>query len=134
MAARSLYRSRTVSVSIGRPPAQVHAFVTNGDNLGRWLTFSTSVRRAGGEWVLDTPQGEMRFRFVPANELGVLDHHVRLPDGREVLNPMRVVPNGAGSEVVFTLFQGPGMSDEEFAVDARTVETDLRKLKEVLEA
>jgi uncharacterized protein YndB with AHSA1/START domain len=123
-----------VSVSIERPPARVYAFVTNGDNLARWLTFSTSVRRAGGEWILDTPQGEMRFRFVPANELGVLDHSARLPDGREVLNPMRVVPNGAGSEVVFTLFQHPGMSDEEFARDARTVETDLRKLKQVLEA
>jgi hypothetical protein len=76
----------------------------------------------------------MRFRFVPPNELGVLDHHVELPDGQEVLNPMRVVPNGAGSEVIFTLFQRPGMSDEEFARDARTVETDLRKLKSVLEA
>jgi len=133
MPARSLYRSLTVSVSIERPPAQVYAFVTNGDNLARWLTFTTSVRRAGTEWVLDTPVGEMRFRFVPANELGVLDHHVRLPDGREILNPMRVVPNGAGSEVTFSLFQHPGMSDEEFATDARTVETDLRKLKQVLE-
>jgi uncharacterized protein YndB with AHSA1/START domain len=133
MAARSPYRSLTLSVSIARPPAHVYAFVTNGDNLARWLTFCTSVRRIGAEWVLDTAVGEMRFRFVPANELGVLDHSVRLPDGRVVLNPMRVVPNGAGSEVTFTLFQQPGMSDEEFARDARTVETDLRKLKEVME-
>jgi Polyketide cyclase / dehydrase and lipid transport len=129
-----MHRSLTVSVSIRCPAPQVYAFVSNGDNLARWLTFCTSVRRAGGEWVLQTPVGEMRFRFVPANELGVLDHHVRLPDGQEVLNPMRVVPNSAGSEVIFTLFQNPGMSDEEFARDARTVETDLRKLKSVLEA
>jgi hypothetical protein len=129
-----MYRCLTVTVSIQRLPAQVYAFVSNGDNLARWLTFCTSVRRSRGEWVLDTPVGEMRFRFVPANELGVLDHHVELPDGQEVLNPMRVVPNGPGSEVIFTLFQRPGMSDEEFARDARTVETDLRQLKSVLEA
>jgi uncharacterized protein YndB with AHSA1/START domain len=129
-----MHRSLTVTVSIQRPPAQVYTFVSNGDNLARWLTFCSSVRRAGGEWVLETPVGEMRFRFVSANELGVLDHRVRLPDGEEVLNPMRAVPNGAGSEVIFTLFQRPGMSDEEFARDARTVDTDLRKLKSVLEA
>jgi hypothetical protein len=128
-----MYRSRTVSVSIACPVARLYAFVTNGDNLGKWLTFCTSVRRSAGGWILDTPVGEMEFRFVPANELGVLDHVTRLPDGQEVLNPMRVVPNGSGSEVIFTLFQRPGMSDEEFVRDARTVETDLRKLKSILE-
>jgi hypothetical protein len=123
-----------VTVSIECPAARVYAYVSNGQDLATWLTFCTAVRPAGSDWVLDTPGGEMRFRFGPANDLGVLDHTATLPDGLEVLNPMRVVPNGAGSEVVFTLFQRPGMSDEEFARDARTVETDLRKLKSVLEA
>ena len=128
-----MYRCLTVSVSIQRLPAHVYAFVSNGDNLARWLTFCTSVRRSRDEWVLDTPVGEMRFRFVPANELGVLDHHVTLPDGQEVLNPMRVVPNGAGSEVVFTLFQLSGMSEEKFAEDVGMVKRDLAGLKAVLE-
>jgi catechol 2,3-dioxygenase-like lactoylglutathione lyase family enzyme len=126
--------SRTVSLPIACPALRVYAFVSNGENLAQWLTFCRSVRRSGAEWLLDTPGGEMGLRFVPQNELGVLDHWARLPGGEEVLNPMRVVPNGAGSEVIFTLFRRPGMSDEEFARDARTVETDLRKLREVLEA
>jgi hypothetical protein len=33
-----------------------------------------------------------------------LDHDVTLPSGETLSNPMRVVPNGTGSEVVFTLF------------------------------
>jgi hypothetical protein len=70
---------------------------------------------------------------VPENEFGVLDHYARLPGGREVPNPMRVVPNGAGCEVIFTLFRRPGMSDQQFARDARTVDADLRKLRTVLE-
>lgn len=125
--------ARTVTRSIAVPAARVYAFVRNGENLVKWLTFCTAVRRSGGEWLLDTPAGEMGFRFVPENEFGVLDHYARLPDGQEVLNPMRVVPNGAGCEVTFTLFQRPGMSNEEFARDARTVETDLQQLKSVLE-
>lgn len=40
---------------------------------------------------------------------------------------------GEGSEVLFTLFQLPGMSDEQFAKDAAMVEADLRMLKTVME-
>lgn len=67
------------------------------------------------------------------NEFGILDHFATLPDGQEILNPIRVVPNGAGSEVVFTLFQTAGMSDQRFAEDAGSVEADLRSLKTILE-
>jgi len=35
---------------------------------------------------------------------------------------MRVLPNGAGSEVTFTLFQLPEMSDQTFSEDAGMVE------------
>jgi len=46
---------------------------------------------------------------------------------------MRVVPNGSGSEVIFTLFQLAGMSDEKCAEDIRWVEQDLKTLKRILE-
>jgi hypothetical protein len=46
---------------------------------------------------------------------------------------MRVVANGSGSEVLFTLFHSPGMSEEAFAADAGMVERDLRGLKSRLE-
>jgi hypothetical protein len=47
---------------------------------------------------------------------------------------MRVVANGSGSEVLFTLFQLPGMSEEAFVADAGMVERDLRGLKSRLES
>jgi len=46
---------------------------------------------------------------------------------------MRVVANGAGSEVSFTLFELPGMTAAKFDEDACMVERDLRALKKVLE-
>ncbi len=47
---------------------------------------------------------------------------------------MRVVANGAGSEIIFTLFRLPGISDEKFAADAEWVRRDLNTLKALLEA
>jgi hypothetical protein len=46
---------------------------------------------------------------------------------------MRVIPNGSGCEVIFTVFQQANMSDEKFSEDANLVEKDLRSLKHVLE-
>jgi hypothetical protein len=132
----SLLRSRTLSISIARTPADVYAFVSNPENLPRWAPgFCLSVRRSGPHWTVQTPAGPMRFRFAAANDLGVLDHYVRpLPDDVEMLNPMRVVPNGAaGSELMFTLFQAPDMSDQAYARDLELVQRDLAMLKTVLE-
>ena len=51
-----------------------------------------------------------------------------LPDGTVVRNPLRVLPNDAGSEVVFTLFRRPGTTDVAFAEDAALVAADLDRL------
>jgi hypothetical protein len=127
-------RSKTLSVSIECPPRDVYGFVSNPENLPKWATaFCRSVRKSEGEWIVGTPGGPMRIKFVGQNEFGVLDHYVSPTPGLQILNPMRVVPNGSGSEVVFTLFQLPNMSEETFAEDARLVERDLRTLKNVLE-
>jgi hypothetical protein len=127
-----MMKSRTLSISIERPAAQVYAFASHPDNLPRWIT-SAKVRKSGDVWIMETPTGLIRIRFAAMNEFGVLDHFATLPDGQEILNPIRVVPNGAGSEVVFTLFQTAGMSDQRFAEDAGLVEADLRMLKSILE-
>lgn len=128
-------RSTTVSVPIERPPRDVYAFVSDPANLPTWATsFCRSARRQGDEWLVETPDGPMTIRFVAPNELGVLDHYVSPAPGVQVFNPMRVVPNGDGSEVIFTLFQPPEVSDSRFAEDAAMVERDLGTLKRVLEA
>ena len=59
------------------------------------------------------------------NQYGVLDHTVVLPNGTEVYVPMRMIPNGKGSEVMLVLFRQPGMDDTEFARDAGLMQNDL---------
>lgn len=130
-----IMKSKTITISINAAPVKVYAFASNPANLPRWIpSFVRSVAVVNGEWVIQTPEGPATWRFVEKNEFGVLDHTIRLASGLEIFNPMRVVPNGAGSEVVFILFQRPNVSDEEYAEDAKAVESDLQMLKRVMES
>jgi hypothetical protein len=91
------------------------------------------VENVDGRWFVETSSGRVGFAFVERNEYGVLDHHVTLPSGELIYNPMRVIPDGDCCEVVFTLRRLPEMSDEDFARDAGLVQADLTRLKHVLE-
>lgn len=77
--------------------------------------------------------GVVEVAFTGPIESGILDHDVTLPDGTVVHNPFRVLPNDKGSEIVFTLFQRTGMTDQQFRADARLIEQDLARLAELLE-
>ena len=124
-----------ISVYIARRPTEVYEFASDPRNMARWAAglASTGLRQDGDEWVADAPFGQVRVRFVPRNSFGVMDHDVKLESGVTIHNPMRVVPNGAGSEFVFTLIRQPGMSDAQLARDKAAVENDLKTLKDLLE-
>jgi len=129
-----LFEVRHVTVSIARPPASVYAFLCKVENIPQWASgLAGSVKELNGEWVAEGPAGPATIRFARENDFGVLDHDVVLPSGDTVHNPMRVVPNGTGSEVTFTLFRRAGVSQDQFETDARWVEKDLRGLKAFLE-
>ena len=131
------FESRTISVSINRPPREVYDFAATPENLPQWATgLGTSGERVGDVWLAQTPQATIAVRFVDRNDLGVLDHYVRVgseAQAPEIYNPMRVVANGEGSEVSFTLFRQPGVPDAKFEEDAAWVKRDLKKLKALLE-
>jgi hypothetical protein len=128
-----MYRTHTVSVGIAVTPAQVYAYAADPVNMPTWAPgFVHAIERHGDIWIAQTSLGQAKFRFAALNEFGVLDHDVELASGT-FHNPMRVIPNGKGSEVLFTLTQLPGISDEQFKVDMDTVRADLNKLRTVLE-
>jgi hypothetical protein len=127
--------SRTLTVSIDCPSGKAYDFMADPRNLPLWASgLGASVKEVNGRWVMDTPQGQVGFRYMERNSFGVLDHFVTVAPGVEVYIPMRVLPNGQGSEVVFTLFRTPDMSEEQFAADAELVAHDLETLKSILEA
>jgi hypothetical protein len=127
--------SRQISESIDRPATEVYDYAADPANLPAWAPgLGSSVENVDGQWFVDTPAGPAGFAFVERNEFGVLDHEVTLPSGDVIYNPMRVVPNGDGCEVVFSLRRLPDMSREDFDRDAGLVQADLTRLKRVLDA
>lgn len=126
--------SRHISVVIARPAPQVYAFARDPDNLVAWAAgLATGVRRDGDDLITDSPMGEVRVRFAPDNEFGVLDHDVTLPDGTVVHNPLRVLAHPDGAEVLFTV-RRLGASDADYDRDCATVLADLERLRELLTA
>lgn len=124
-----------ISIYIDRLPSEVYEFASNPENLSHWAAglASSEVKRDRDAWVAEAPFGKVKIRFSERNTLGIMDHDVELESGVVVHNPMRVVPNGDGSEFIFSLLRQAGMSDEQFAEDKQAVEKDLQTLKELLE-
>ena len=115
--------SMTISVTIKRDPKLVYEFVLNLKNFPRWArsTFQ-SIRQLNA-------QGSVTIDITERNNFGILDHYVKLSSGAVIFVPMRVIKNGDGSELIFTLFQTAEIPEDKFAEDAKSVKEDLNILK-----
>jgi hypothetical protein len=124
-----------VSTTIECPAADVYGYASNPLNLPVWAAglAHQDVQLIDDQWVVDSPMGRVVVAFAPANDFGVLDHDVTLPAGETVRNPMRVIPNGDGCDVVFTVRRRPGMSATDFAADVNAVTADLAALRTLME-
>lgn len=129
-----IFKSRHVSISIDRSAEEVYNFASNPENLPKWAAgLSGSIMNVNGDWVAESPMGTIKVKFAHKNVFGILDHDVTLPSGETFYNPMRVFPNKDGSELIFTLYQRPGMSDGDFRHDEDLIKADLERLKTLME-
>lgn len=130
-----IMKTETLNIYIDRSWQDVYEFVSDLMNFPKWAkTFCRSVKKLDSIWFkIETPQGPTRIRISPRNEFGVVDHYLISPKGAEVYVSMRVVQNGAGSEIIFTLFQQPWMTNAQLASDRALVAQDLVKLKKQME-
>lgn len=126
---------KKISISINRSAAEAYEFLSVPENFPKWASgLGTALRKAGGDWIAETPDGPVTVCFSERNSFGVLDHSVSQPQGRSVYVPLRVVASARGCELVLTLFRQPQMSEEKFAADAEWVMRDLTAAKRILEA
>jgi hypothetical protein len=134
------FPSLYLSIWVAREDAQVYDFLHRPENFPRWASgLANGLELQPGDqgrdtWIAAGPDGDIRIRFTPRNDYGVVDHWVILPDGQVIFVPLRVIANDGGSEVTLTLFRLPRMSDDIFARDADWVRRDLARLKALLES
>jgi hypothetical protein len=124
-----------VATAVERSAKDVDEYVSNPIHLAEWAVglARRPVERIDGQWVVDSPLGRVVVEFAPVNGFGIVDHLVTLPDGRTVQNPMRVIPNADGCDVVFSVRRQQDMSDTDFAADIAAVRKDLDALRSILE-
>ena len=122
-------RSETRSISIQASPAKVLDLVGDANALPRWApNFATSVRPENGHWLVDD---ELLIDLRVDRELGTVDilRPKLLPTGAY----SRVVPNGEGSEYLFTLFFPDGTAEEAITKQMTVVEEELRTIRALCE-
>ena len=130
-----VHESIHVSMTIDCPAGEVYDYASNPVNLPSWAAglARQKVQLVDGQCVVESPMGRVVVAFAPPNEFGVLDHDVTLPAGETVSNPMRVIPNGDGCDVVFTVRRRTDMSETDLAADVDAVTADLAALRALLE-
>ena len=127
------YPVKHISISINKSAAEVYQFASNPANFPKWIAFMKSMTNHGQFWTASTDIGELKIRFAPPNDFGIIDHEVTLANGQTVNNHIRVVSNNKRCEFHFLLFWMPDRTEKEFNEDAASVLTDLQKLKELME-
>ena len=130
----STMEAKIIHISVDRDWREVYGFAGRPENMPLWASgLASGLEQDGDDWLARGVLGTVRISFVQPNEFGVIDHTVTIESGLRVYNALRVVPNGDGCEVIFTVLRLPGMSDEQFAADAAHVQNDLTTLKTQME-
>lgn len=128
-------RSDTQSVEIPADPRHVFAFLAAPENLPRWAVgFCRSIRKDGERWMVETAQGDVEIRYVTDRGSGVIDFRIVPAPGVEITAHSRVIPNGEGTEYVFTQFQAPGMADHVFEANVAALKEELVVLRALMHA
>ena len=127
-------RAETRTITIAASPAAVLAVVGDGARLPEWAPrFAAAVEHEGDDrWLIGEGDGRFAVRLRVDHTLGTADilRPVDPPTGAF----MRVVPNGEGSELLFTLFFPDGTAPEAVDVQMATVEGELATVRTLAEA
>jgi hypothetical protein len=127
-----LKHAHTRSISIAAAPADVLDFLADPHNLPCWApAFARSVGERDGQLIVDTGQGELPISVSVSRDRGTVD----LLSAAEprVGAFSRVLPNGDGSEYLFTLFFAPDADDAAVEAQMAVVDQELEAVRALCE-
>jgi hypothetical protein len=127
--------TRTLTVTIDAPLSRVATDLADPTTHPAWATefYAGSVRPAeGGEFVAPVPMmgGEVRHRIDADITRGIVDLYFAPPGapyGPPI--PVRLVPNGDGVDVLWTLARFPGVNDQAWQQGLAAMARELQALK-----
>jgi hypothetical protein len=122
--------SRTVTTVLNAPKDRVFDFLARVENLPKWATeFARELKVEDGRTKVVNGLGEFDFTIDSDAGTGVIDMYAGPSPDELALFPTRVVglPDGS-SAYTFTMFQAPGMPDELFESQYRSL---LREFKNI---
>lgn len=121
--------AETRSISIPAAPGIVHGYVSDAGNLPRWApAFAAEVRRCGEHWTVTRGEIEFDVAVLADRERGTIDVVSAADPSRGAY--LRVLPNGEGSELLFTLFFARGTPRHAIDGQMATVDAELAAVRE----
>ena len=126
-------RSETVTRVLPAPRREVFAYLSDVENLPAWATeFARELKLENGRYKVVNGLGEFFFRIEADERTGVIDMLAGPRETEMALFPTRVVElPGGQSAFTFTMFQGPGMSDELFEAQHASLVRELENIERV---
>jgi hypothetical protein len=128
--------NRTVTTVLEAPRDEVFDYLSKIENLPRWATeFARELKREGDRFKVVNGLGELYFDVEADRRTGVIDMYAGPTLDELALFPTRVVElPGDRSAFTFTMFQAPGMPDELFESQYRSLLRELENVRREVEA
>jgi hypothetical protein len=115
--------NRTVTAVLDAPKKDVFDYLSRVENLPDWATdFARELKYEDGKAKVVNGLGEFFFTIDADPQTGVIDMYAGPTEDELALFPTRVVSLGDGkSAYSFTMFKAPGMPDELFESQYRSL-------------
>jgi hypothetical protein len=124
--------TNTVVAILPAPKDEVFTYLANIGNLPQWATeFCQSLKVEKGKYKVHTCTGQDLVFKIEANATtGTIDMFAGPTEDQMGLFPTRVIPlQKSLTAYIFTMFQGPGMSEESFRQQAESLRRELDNIE-----
>ena len=112
-------------------------YISDMKNLPAWaIHFAKEVREENGKFIVCTPGGqEFPMETLTHIQAGTVDFVGEISPELKGISPSRLIELPGGKcAYFFSSFQWPGMPDEAFQGQVHSLEDELVRLKQILEA
>ena len=123
--------NRTVTAVLPAPREDVFEFLSKVENLPLWATdFARELKCEGGKTKVVNGLGEFFFSIDADADTGVIDMYAGPNEDEMGLFPTRVVALGPrASAYSFTMFKAPGVPDELFEAQHRSLQREFDNIR-----